>query len=478
LSSSSHYIDDLFKNSIDPFEDIPAAKVWENINSQIAGDDAKKYKRKFIIASRIASVLFVLLLFLIIYEFVNIKEKKPFVAKRNVEYIINDKHFIDSVNSIDKKLITILKKGEMNINYKSNSQLPVRIKKGNQNKYSSTRESLNRKYQDTHGKMVYQQKRSGVLNLASNITEIKTDNGIQLLSDKQHTMTGVNFSDSLMNSLRIVNSSQSSALEEQKMTVRSAYKPSLSVSVFGSAVCAKYYLQDDVPENVFAQNTVQNSLRFSDQRVNRSIIEERENPDLSFNVAILIAYDFNKHLGFQTGLVYNSSYISIQPQKTYASKDADGNVGYELITSSGYGFVNPKFSNAPTVGDSLLTTVAHHKLQYLTLPLLLKYNIYKNKLSMSPGLGIGINFLTGTSIQTELENSQSSETVFISKLQGTQLIHLSLLANTEIKYDLNKKVALDLIPALSYAFTPLTKNSVVKTYPYNFSIGIGIHYKF
>jgi hypothetical protein len=35
-----------------------------------------------------------------------------------------------------------------------------------------------------------------------------------------------------------------------------------------------------------------------------------------------------------------------------------------------------------------------------------------------------------------------------------------------------------LIPALSYAFTPLTKNSVVKTYPYNFSIGIGIHYKF
>jgi hypothetical protein len=98
-------------------------------------------------------------------------------------------------------------------------------------------------------------------------------------------------------------------------------------------------------------------------------------------------------------------------------------------------------------------------------------------MSVSGGLGFSLNFLTSSSIKTELENATSSETIFISRLQGTRLLHLSVMANAEIKYWLNENWALDAISSAACAFTPVTRSNVVKTYPYNYSFGFGISYR-
>ena len=177
-------------------------------------------------------------------------------------------------------------------------------------------------------------------------------------------------------------------------------------------------------------------------------------------------------------MIFNSSYITIAAQRIYASGDANGDIAYKIVTSSGYGFVKPGFSNSPALGDSVLTTTVQHNLQFISVPVLATYHMTFKKFEIMPGLGISASILTSSSIQTELENGRNSETVFISRLQGTRGIFLSLMASTEIKYPVSNNWSLALIPSFSYAITPVTQNSVVWTYPYNVSVGIGMNYKF
>ena len=80
--------------------------------------------------------------------------------------------------------------------------------------------------------------------------------------------------------------------------------------------------------------------------------------------------------------------------------------------------------------------------------------------------------------ETEIEKPLSPEIIFINKLDGTKSFYLSVVADAELRYRLNKKLSLNFRPAFRYAVSPITKNNVVETFPYSVGLALGITCKF
>ncbi|HEY0433036.1 MAG TPA: hypothetical protein VGC95_04150, partial [Chitinophagaceae bacterium] len=151
----------------------------------------------------------------------------------------------------------------------------------------------------------------------------------------------------------------------------------------------------------------------------------------------------------------------------------------KYVVSSGYAYIKPNFAGTPSPGDSLRTENTHHRLQYVVIPLLVKYTLINHpKLSFIPGFGFAGNFLTSASIETEIAESSNREHMSIKKLDGTRKFNWSIVSQLTMKYQINKKVSIDLRPFFSYALSPITNNNDVETFPYNFGIGVGASYRF
>ena len=135
-------------------------------------------------------------------------------------------------------------------------------------------------------------------------------------------------------------------------------------------------------------------------------------------------------------------------------------------------------STPPSFGDSLTTAEAKHTLQYLAVPAIIKYTVGKNKLFFIPGAGIEANFLSSAKLITDIEDASNRETVFINKLNGAKSFYWSLVADAELRYNVNKKISFTLRPMFRYAISPITENNVVETFPYSFGLGLGLTYRF
>jgi hypothetical protein len=238
----------------------------------------------------------------------------------------------------------------------------------------------------------------------------------------------------------------------------SAFKPFWMITSFASYERAGYHLDSELPTNI-------------------NNIKHREVHEPSFSIGLLATRQLTRHWGLQSGFIFSHTSIGISPQKMYALQNG-GDVAYKYVTSSGYTFIKPGFGSPPVVGDSLSTTEAKHTLKYVIMPVTIKYTVTKNKLCLTPGAGIEANFLTSAKVETEIQDASNVETVTITKLNGAKPLYWSFIADAELRYNINKKVALSVRPALRYALSPITKNNIVETFPHSFGLGAGITIKF
>ena len=116
---------------------------------------------------------------------------------------------------------------------------------------------------------------------------------------------------------------------------------------------------------------------------NRQDIIRRENHLFSYSAGIFIGYHINSRITIQSGIGYCWTNIAIDPTKIFASRDNAGGIQYRYNTSSGYGFVLPSSTAPLTLGDSIYTKAAYHKLQYINLPFLFKYKFGHKKINFN-----------------------------------------------------------------------------------------------
>ncbi|MBS1669053.1 MAG: PorT family protein [Bacteroidetes bacterium] len=530
MSEDLQHIDEFFHNTVGPYEESPSPASWENLQARLDKEYATTYKRRFIAARRVSIILLLLLITFVICETrlnklsprgtneeigakINVTNKPNKMSPtENLSNKISDiksnsskmqQHFLKTDNGTHsskevfekwklasnhflKEIDNTKHRGEGQINRVSLPKAKGKLSDAGLNLQANIAEG--KYYSNEHGtfylgdKKTFERKNKPDHNKSDLNVSISENTNDLLFSPRSPfviqpyiTKTYNNNLNSLPynNKTSIAKSILSDSILQnipkslKKVTgTNTSFKPYWTLTTIASPEWTQYSLENGVPDNG------------NSQLDEKSQIQQREKHELSFSVWVMASYQFKRHWAIQTGLLYSNSAIAIDTQKIYAAKEANGEIAYKYNSSSGYAFLKPDFGLPPTIGDSLIAASAQHNLQYFSIPIILKYKFEKKGFTFSPGLGLSANFLTSAKIKTEVKDALNRETVTISKLEGTRLFYFGLIANADIQFNFYKKWALNVTPAFRLAVTPITKNNVVKTFPYGFGVGIGLNYRF
>ncbi|WP_276503641.1 outer membrane beta-barrel protein [Terrimonas pollutisoli] len=503
MNKDLHDIDDLFRSELEENEETPSASLKESLFAHLDKKDAEYYKKRFIGWKRAAILLSFLLAGFVLYESGIVRtgsghSTKKIITKKNdaatpAKETINAR---DAGNQNTDKSIP----GDEELSTKektTNKTIADDAKKYAQPKQKENSDhdidpvTIEKKQQDN--KLAVQKNKQftrQIKSLAGNKETIpdpsKSDiivNAATIRSRENLTKEKRNFAP-LVEAIKLIKIDARSFAGTQD-PIASGFKIPASIDSV---------LKNDAAKNISSKRihhfkpfwTLTGLATYdrvnykldSDQPNAITSIQHREVHEPSFSVGILATRQLKERWGVQTGLIYSNTAIGISPQKIYALQDPAGDIAYKYITSSGYAYIKPGFGSPPAFGDSLTTTEATHSLHSISVPLVIKYTVGKNRFLFLPGAGLEANFITRAKLETEIEDAANRETVFINKLNGTKSFYWSLMADAELRYNVNNKLSFSLRPVFRYAISPITENNVVETFPYSFGASLGITYKF
>lgn len=510
MNKDLHDIDDLFRSALEENEETPSAAVKENLIANLDKKDAESYKKRFIGWKRAALLLLLVLAGFILYESDIWKTDAGHSTKKIIPVAIGTKKTDtgtsarDAVNDQGSDNITtgkqipenrkIVSKKESPGNENINDDANELIQPGQKENKDLNKDLVGIKKNKENSELTAQKNKQSakqIISLAGN-KKMETSPGLSKRgnTDNKDVRTPVenptkekrNFDPAI------------EKINLAKINSRSAGMPHpIAIGFKMPAII------DSLLKNNIAKNTGQKRIHHfkpywtftglltydrvnykldSDQPNAISSIQHREVHEPSFSVGILTTRQLKEKWGLQTGLVYSNTAIGISPQKMFALQDPAGDIAYKYITSSGYAYIKPGFGTPTAFGDSIISTEAKNILHALSVPVVIKYTLGRNKLIFIPGAGIEANFITRSKLEIEIEDAANHETVFINKLNGAKSFYWSLVADAELRYIVNKKMAFSLRPVLRYAISPITENNVVETFPYSFGAGLGLTYKF
>jgi hypothetical protein len=513
MDKNLHNIDEIFNEAHKHFEEQPSNAVWEKLQASLDKQNADKYKRQTKEWKRIAILLILLLGSFIIYEIliitrqkeisknhlstktkaeknntskVNTKSlnndnskqetnKKNIMKEKNLSETTLDKHKrnnskYDNDHS-DSKNMNSLK--NPNLHDKSNISLKNKIYGEQNSKILKTQFENNKKKRlmifDEQLKKIKEftqrEKPSFVDNTSTTAETIKLRllNKIHLTQIQTQLIYQQNIILPKSSLLPVIDNITTKISKKSKEN----FKPYWTVTPFISNNWTYNHIDNDLADNTG------NNLNEKDE------INKREREEFSFSTGALFTRQLSKHFSIKTGIIYSNSVIAISPQEIYAKRKIDdGTIAYKYITSSGYGYVKPDFGLPPSIGDSIEASEAHHNLQSISIPLSVSWRIDKKKFSIIPSFGFTANFISNAAVKTEISDALNKEKVDIIGLDGINRFYAGFMADINLQYSVSKKLSLNLLPNFKHALSSITKNYVVKTYPYSFGIGAGLTFKF
>ncbi len=478
MNKDLHDIDELFRSGLDDYEATPSAGVKENIDAALDKQDAKKYRKRFIIWKRAALLLLLLLAGLVIYE-------SGLIKKGNGSYTAQEEATEnDKTNNITPKTTTSGNANDI-VTTRPVNQTENLPEQQNQKGIISVPENslipgkgtaFPKNNQPDKKLSLFIQKQNPILRSITSQPDKETiaaedynpdlqisKQGIEAL-DKRISIASLakritkNFTPLLPITFLNLPATVSNQSNPDKKKVN-RFKPFWMVAPFASYEQSGYKLDSDDPLVV---NT----------------IKHREVNEPSFSGGILVTRQFTNHWGLQSGLVFTSTQIGISPQKMYALQLPGGDIAYKFITSSGYAYIKLGIGQPPAIGDSITTSDAKHLLKHISIPLSVKYKIGKNKFTISPSAGIEANFVTNAKVEVGVDLASNREIVSVNKMEGIKSFYWSAVTGVEASYQLNKKLSVNVQPTFRYALGTVTKNNVVETFPRSFGIRAGVTLKF
>ena len=517
MDEDLHDIEDLFRNGLEDNEELPSPKLWNNIDNILDKDNLISITKKYSSLKKVAVLLLFLLLGLGIYE-LSYRHTTEAVAKRNnsrsnTETINKDnitallpgtqsQKKADSINisnkAIKDQLVlnsvsnTLNQKDSYNKNIVVDNALADKIIPGNKSKPDNKNVPENNAgsngnavadnnitSKNKQGKSTGSSYKVQIQNSTPVEAEQQTalNNDPELNNQQTQLLKRLNIIPVDKIRMQLKDSAgtgkllQPIAVNKISLPVESknivavntknkGSKPSrFSVTLFYSPDIAWYRLQEDKPDN---------------QIDNSAEIAESEQHEFSSTVGALVDYNLNKHWSLQSGLTYSNTSIIVLPKTIFAQSDNAGSIKYRINTSSGYGYVLPSFSSNPIIGDSLYAFTTTHTLNYINIPLALKYTITKGKFSFNGMAGFSTNILTVGKIETTLKKGFNNESEVVNKLLGLKNIYFSSLVGLGLDYKFNKKMAFSFAPTLRFALNSINKDAPVKSYPNTFGLVLGL----
>ncbi|MEO6837793.1 MAG: outer membrane beta-barrel protein [Ginsengibacter sp.] len=227
----------------------------------------------------------------------------------------------------------------------------------------------------------------------------------------------------------------------------------------------------------FAFHHFVNSDQGNSNNTNFDIPESESNAS---TLGALIDYRISKHWGLQSGITLAVSDFELEyekPETLYAQPDNSGAIQYKLTSPLGDAYVKPSFSSNPNIGDSIFSKSTEYNLQYIGIPLAVKYNFNKGKFTLNVLGGITANFLTRGQLTTELEYGNDNETETTNKIYGLKPFYFSGLAGLGVDYNIYKTFSLSFSPTLRFPLSAINRNVQEQSYPKSISFVLGIKMK-
>jgi len=249
----------------------------------------------------------------------------------------------------------------------------------------------------------------------------------------------------------------------KQRTTKNGNSSLLSATIFFSPDLVSTNLKNDHP-------------RFRED--DRHEIEKDEKFKFSSTIGVLIDYNTGKNWMLESGLTFSTRITDIMPKTIYARPDNNGNINYRFNCSAGYSYVTLKSSGSPVSGDSIKALTSKNTLQYIGVPLVVKYMFSKGRFGVTPGVGISANFLTKGKIETTIATTTGDESATSNNIQGLKSMYFNGSASVGVQYKLNKFFALTFIPTAHFALSSINKDAPVKTNLNSLGLGAGVIMKF
>lgn len=488
-------IEKIFKSALEDEEEMPAPEVWTAIDNILDKDNVVSIKKKYENVKKVAFLLFFMLAGLSIYEFekpLSNRDNK-FPGKEIASEKSNGENVKDESNTSPDKSEG---PGSLTTNKSKISPYDSLVFK----EPAAKAEPAKLSSVLTEGKKLVRDYRKPVFDKElSQPQQAAADNSVDTAENESSKKHKEKFADRDMRLEKTILSKDYNALPVQRLSpdnlgsintiilprspapikiapgianksamaistkAKKGRLSAFSINFFYSPDFASYRLQDNVSNNNPGEATE---------------IVKTERHELSSTTGALIEYRAKKYWSIQAGLTYSNTNIIVAPKTIYAQADNSGRIKYLLNTSSGYGYVLPSFSNNPKVGDSLYATTSTHTLQYLSLPVAIKYTVTKGKVSLSAIAGAAVNRLVKGKVETSVEDGTNNEPEVADNLQGLKKVYFSGLTGFGINYQLYKKAAITFAPVYRFALNSINKDAAVKSYPNSIGLTTGIRFDF
>jgi len=538
MTEDLHNIDKLFKSAIDGHEEVPPSANWKAIDKELDKSNIVSIKKKYADLKKLVVVLLLLLVGVIAYEWHSayssktIAENIPAVnqgnttnsnadnpsaikqnttLKKNTAIVIKSDQpntvVIKQSDTINKDYVTVDKLSQPNRNNlttnKRNKILTnndaiskgSNIKDVNTASFNSDEEKnipatvgLSVKNKPIHNPVKIQQKgkffariTNGEAAESNSIEETATINSDNTVSNKiSKHLNAAGLSGSLSRDTIAYSSIGNPAI--QPSTLQNSILPGTTIKDRNTAVNNKPLSKPSHFSIIgfYSPSITSDLLDDDDDNNNRNNNGEdaahikRGEHQSSYSLGALLEYGLSKHWSLQSGFSFIQKVNRINPKTIYAQAAGNGDVGYLFNCSSGYSYLPSKSGNL-SVGDSAQSSRSVNVLQYLSIPLLAKYTITKGKFSFNTSIGVSYNFLLKGTLETEVSNDTSIINETVNKIMGLRPGYISGIIGFGAEYAVTKKMAVCFNPSFNNAFTSITQNAPVKSYPSFFAFAAGLH---
>ena len=516
MSINLHNIDNLFKQPIEEYSDMPSSAVWDNINQKLDEKKIISLKRKYTNLMRMTAMLIILLVCSVVYYYGIhkpsqqitftqsthnnkdlIKEKQPVtqvisgknVVKYNIKKKDTAKTILSTIKGVnefineDKNISSSAMQLKMNktavVEEKIKNETDVleeKIIKLNKNIVASPAKKEIRK-QERISKDAYL---SGF--------EVDTLKGLNLFTEKTKERSKKisvellykNYHQKILSDISTLKATPAK-INPLKFTVftplitqgnilrKNRLSPikKISVTVYASPEIAFNRLDD-------AKITEVRTGGGNRPPDDRDKIKKGEQRATSFSSGILVDYKMSRQWSIQSGISLTQKLSETAPKTVFAEVANDGVVKFRNNCVFGSSYILPKRGRTIDVGDSAMAETTRNKIFYMGIPVNISYHISKGKFSINPNMGTTLNFLVNQVVNTSITDSSGSEKQQSKIINGLKTTYINAHFGIDFGYMFTNKISITLMPTATMALTAVNKNSSVKSYPNTFGIRAGL----
>jgi hypothetical protein len=440
MKKNLHDIDRLFQSFLKGYEEEPAENVWASIENDLNRADAEKYKAKYRFLGRTGACVALLLTSLLLKDIVqtynyNLKGNNTGIKGLKVRSSTEKA----AENDSNKKISTpayLTKPVNDNLYALRNDILNNDIENGDNKIFQDDNLYNPNRVQTVDNVIIFSKKNKFLLR--ENLPPSNIEPGKQLHFSKQ--VLGEN----------LITDGQQNEQEHQSLQLKSKHN---------------FYLIPFFSYDIVTAR-LQEQYKYDNQ--DQLAVANRERPDPSYTVGLLAEYHFSKKYSLQAGISLSNSFTSIDSTVVRARPDNSGNYRFKLATTYGLAEIKRTGIN-PRSGDSIRLDDASLHLQYISLPVIIKYQIKPGNFNISGLAGMGINRLINEKMEVEYVSNTNTETEVIEKIEGLKKTFITVIAGAEAGWNINKRISIGISPTIRYSLTPVNEGTPVKTFPITIS---------